>query len=100
MSCMNMVPHKRSKVQCPVRCSFGTRGRVPYFDESTYADREIPARGGKGNGRDSGFERQVIEDNATMQMGEDRAAIFVNSEKKITSRVQCQAGNVTAVGQR
>jgi hypothetical protein len=39
----------------------------------------------------------VVEDDASRDICEDRAAVFVDGEEKVSAGVQCKAGDVLAV---
>ena len=93
------VPHKRRKFQvafCYVWCGW----RVPYFDLAANAYCEMPARGGEGQGCDVVAEGEVVEKDASWDIGEDGATVFVDGEEQVPAGVQCQAGDVLSVRKR
>jgi hypothetical protein len=73
---------------------------VPYFNLPPYADCEVPAGWGEGDGRDLFAEGEVVEDDASRDIGEDGAAVFVDGEEEVAARVQCEARDVLSVGER
>jgi hypothetical protein len=70
---------------------------VPYFDLATNAYGEVSAGGRKGEGGDLAAEGEVVEYDSAGDVGEDGAAIFVDGEKQVAARVQCEAGDVASM---
>ena len=73
---------------------------MPYFDLPANTDCEVPSRWREGESGDFTAEREVVEDDAAGDVGEDRTAVLVDRKEQVASRVQCEASNVRSVRER
>lgn len=96
---MCVVPDKRRKLEISLR-NVRRRRRVPYLDSSPDCGGEMTARGRKGKSGDLIAEREVIQGYPARDVGENGAAIFVDGEEEVSARVQCEAGDISAMGKR
>jgi len=51
---------------------------VPYFDLPSYTYCKMPTRGRESNRGDFAAEREMVEDDATRDIGKDCATVFVD----------------------
>lgn len=73
---------------------------VPYFNLPSYAYCEMPTRRRESDRGDFAAKREVVEYDATRNIGEDCATVFIDREEEVSARVESQACDVLPVRKR
>lgn len=93
------MSHEGRKLEIALRNVWSGRC-VPYFNLPSYAYCEMPTRRRESNRGDLAAEGEVVENDATRDVGEDCAAIFIDREEEVSARVEGKACDVLAVRKR
>lgn len=94
---MRMMPHKGRKFELTFGAGIRCRGRVPDFNESTCTNGKVATRGREFQGRDTGFEGEVVQDYSSGKVCEYGSAIFVDGKEEVASRIEGKPGNVATM---
>jgi hypothetical protein len=81
---------------------FGSRSRrgLPDLQASSHANSEVTSRGRELERRNSGFEGEVVDGNAPLEVGQNAAAIFIDGQEKVTPRRKVETVDVCTVRER
>lgn len=85
---MAVVSDERRKFQVAIYISIWSRWRAPDFDYSTCSSSEMPAGRREGQSRDLGLEREVIQDDAAVEVGKNGSTVIVDGEKEVSAGVE------------
>lgn len=71
------------KFNLPIAVRARSGRRVPDLQSSAHAYCEVPTRRGEFERGDRGLEGEVVDGDPPAEIGQDGAAIFVHSKKKV-----------------
>ena len=73
---------------------------MPYFDLPSYAYCKMPTRGRESDRGNFAAEGEVVEYDATRNIGEYCATVFIGREEEVSARVEGKACDVLPVRKR
>ena len=78
----------------------GSGWGAPHLDFPAQSNGEVPSTWREDQGAYRAFEREVVENESAVKVTQDRLALFIDAEKELACRVECDSSDVCPVGER